>query len=353
MGRKSSMTETDYLALVAAFKEVGGKNVAAVSRTTGKCRRLVTEMWDEGKPELGMPPISQKLGITSTSVGSNSVPASAALTSIADKKTSEAGTGPTPATDSPITPSPGVVATPTNGFTAKQQAARQQEEVAILSMIQNLVGASITLTSITQLINQQVPLVSQIQDAAEKRVLLKELGALMIQVGKVAAVLTDGIPRVMAAARLNTGQAGAITELHHTGTVQIETGPNTELAAERQRRYDHLVDMALRARTYVPGAYQGEESGIVDAEVTEAVEEAPVSSPLQEGVRALTIRQEPPTPTPEEAEQRLRVALAARGMPALQIDRVLERTKARCQELARSMSDMVDEVLATPPGQAN
>ncbi len=54
-----------------------------------------------------------------------------------------------------------------------------------------------------------------------------------------------------------------------------------------------------------------------------------------------------------EAEQRLRRALADRGMPATQIDRMVDKARARAEQLARDVSAVVDELLAQPPGEAN
>ncbi len=355
MGRKSTLTEADYLAVVTAFEQVGGKNVSAVVRLTKRSRELLDELWSKGKPELGMAPISQRLAFSPTYSPAPAAAVSPVVTQSETQKAPSGGPGPTIVGESRSSPSPGVDLTPTSGLSAKQQAARSREEDAILSMVQNLIGSSVTLTILTKVINEQAGLLEKITDNTEKRALLKELGALMAQTAKVTAVLTDGIPRVMAAGRLNTGQAGAITEHRHTGTVDVQH-TDTDAAEAEERHLAHMLDIHARARAYVPGTYVGEEAGIIDAEVT-TVGGEPDLGDLGRPVALASLREganlsEARGASRAEAEQRLRLALAERGMPATQIDRVVDRAKARCEQAARELSTIVDEVLATAPGQA-
>ncbi len=350
MANKSKVTEAEYLAVLRAFEQVGRKNVLAVERITGRSRPFITELWTTGKPELGMKPIAEIVDFTRSSAPPPEVPPTAVVQNTPDKVQPAPAPTPAGASDSG-SPSPtSSIATHIvlPGLTQKQAAVRRIEEDAILSMVNNLTGASVILSSLTKLIHEQVGLLKDIPDHTERRAMMKELGALMVQVGKVTSVLTDGIPRVMAAARLNTGQAGAITEHRHTGTVGVEVANDAEALAERERRMAHMLDMHARARAYVPGSYKGEEAGIIDAEVSEPLPEPPRTE-LQEKVRALTIRRVPA----EEAEANLRRALSDRGMPAERVEAMLEKARTRAAELARELSDVVDDMLAQPPGQAN
>jgi len=302
-----------------------------------------------------MPPISQRFVISSTSISGNSPAPAPVLPVTAEQKAPEGGHGPASVTESQSHPSPGVSLAPTTGYTAKQQAARDREEDAVLSGVQNLIGLSVTLTDVIQLVRAEVKKLNDETDRAEKRLLLKELTGLLVSAGKVGASTSEALARVMAAGRLNTGQAGAITAMRHSCTVEHQ---HTDIGAdeEQERRLNHLLDIHARARAHVPGTYVGEEAGIIDAEVSTEGEPnlgdiaRPVSlTSLREGASVAEAR----GASQAEAEQRLRVALAERGMPATQIDRVVDRAKARCEQLARELSTVVDEVLAAPPGQAS
>lgn len=356
MGRKSTLTEADYLQVVTAFESVGGKNVSAVARLTKRSRELLDELWLKGKPELGMPPISQRLAFSPTYSPTPAPAPIAVVTQSETQKAPEAGRGPAIASESQSHPSPGVGQAPTNGYTEKQNQARTREEDAILSGIQNLLGASITLTDVIQLVRAEVQTLKAEADPAAKRLLLKELTGLLVQIGKVSSTVSEALARVMAAGRLNTGQASAITEHRHTGTVDVQH-TDTQADEEANRRLAHMLDIHARARAYVPGTYVGEEAGIIDAEATTIGEEPnlgeigrPVAlTSLREGASVSEAR----GAGQAEAEQRLRLALAARGMPATQIDRVVDKAKARAEQAARELSAIVEEVLAAPAGQAS
>ena len=99
----------------------------------------------------------------------------------------------------------------------------------------------------------------------------REYLRLVRELSKISRESSEALHRLQAAGRLNAGEAGAITEHRHTGSVGLEVSDDPEVQAERRRRLEHMLDMHARKRAYVPGSYQGEEQGIVDVEAEPVV----------------------------------------------------------------------------------
>jgi len=337
MAGKSSMNVTQYQAIVTAYREVGN-NASQIARLTGRNRDTIAKALRHGWPELGLPPVHTPY---------RQAAANSSATSSADGA-SAASTSPSPGASS--SPSP---ATGTDGLSSKQSAARRQEEDAIAAGMQNLVGSAIVSTKILQKLVEQAPnILGKIGADGDDAIGPREFIRLVRELAKVSKETSASLAMLQAAGRLNTGEAGAITEHRHTGTVGVVAV--SEDPVEREKRLDWLIDIHSRARAHVPGAYRGEEAGIIDI-VPEATPANDTPAPeTRVALVALSERGETVTPRgvgSEEAESNARRALAARSMPAAQIDRVIDRARGKAEREGRAVGDVLEEVLSAAPGR--
>ena len=332
MAGKSSMNVTQYQAIVTAYREAGN-NASAIARLTGRNRDTIAKALRDGWPELGFPPVH-------TPYRQAAAGSAASATSSPDGA-SAASTG-TPAATSP------------DGFTAKQAAARRQEEDAIAAGVSNLVGSSIVTTKILQKLVEQAPnILAKIGADGDEAISPREFIRLVRELSKVSKETSASLTMLQAAGRLNTGEAGAITEHRHTGTVGVVAV--SEDPVEREKRLDWLIDIHARSRAHVPGAYKGEEAGIIDV--------VPEATPSNDGydlgpnkpVALVTLRDggivTPRGVDSEQAEADARLTLAERSMPAEQIDRVIDRARLKAERDGRALDDVLEETLEAQPGR--
>jgi len=328
MAGKSNLTRTDYQAIVTAYREVGD-NASQIARMTGRNRQTITRALRRGWPDLGFPPIHQPFRTATASPSAGT--------------TGTAATSPTPGTPA---------ATGPDGLSAKQSSARRREEDVILGSIQNLAGSAIVTAQILQKMIEQAPAVlSKIAGSGEDAISPRDYVRLIRELSKVSRETSDSLNKLMAAGRLNTGEAQTIAEHRHSGSVEVSVSPEAE--ADRQKRLEHLISIHVRAREYAAGpGYMGEEAGIVDVEATpvdDGLDLASLNKPTSlTALRESTIANDVAVPTEPDARR----ALAARGMPEAQIDRVIERARARAEREGRALESVLAEILATPPGQA-
>jgi hypothetical protein len=129
-----------------------------------------------------------------------------------------------------------------------------------------------------------------------------------------------------------------------------------EAQADRQKRLDYFLDMHARSRAHVPGEYRGEEQGIIDV--------VPEASPANEvydlgphaPVALGALREDGMIGTPlgenaAEAESNARLTLAARSMPADQIETVIARARSRAERSGVALADVLEEILSAAPGR--
>jgi hypothetical protein len=220
MAGKSSMNGAQYQAIVTAYREAGN-NAAQIARITGRNRDTIGKALRFGWPELGFPPVHQP---HRTAV--SGAPGSAS-----------AATGTSPATPAGTSP-----ATGPDGLTSKQSTARRQEEDAIGAGIQNLVGSGIVTTKILQKLIEQAPsILSKIVGTGDDAISPREYVRLIRELSKVIRESSDALNRLQAAGRLNTGEAGAITEHRHTGNVGVSVDVTYRLAPARPDRGRDLM----------------------------------------------------------------------------------------------------------------
>jgi hypothetical protein len=336
MAGKSSMNVTQYQAIVTAYREVGN-NASQIARLTGRNRDTIAKALRHGWPELGLPPVHTPY---------RQAAANSSATSSVDGA-SAASTSPNPGASSSPRP-----ATSPDGFTAKQAAARRQEEDAIAAGVSNLVGSSIVTTKILQKLVEQAPnILAKIGADDAEAISPREFIRLVRELSKVSKESSASLAMLQAAGRLNTGEAGSITEHRHTGTVGVAVAVSED-PIEREKRLSWLIDIHQRARAHVPGEYRGEEQGIID--VTPEVVEA---STVPASVALVALRDtsvEPAKPMGGDvgqAEANLRRALAARTMPAAQVDRVIDRARGKASREGRALDDVLEETLAAQPGR--
>lgn len=335
MAGKSNITRTDYQAIVTAYREVG-PNALRIARIVGKNRQTIGKALRYGWPELGYPPVHLPHRSATVSNG--------AAGGTNGASTSAASTSPATSTGT---------ATGTDGLSAKQSAARRQEEDVIQGSMQNLAGSAIVTTKILQKLVEQAPsILSKIGGDGDDAISPREYVRLIRELSKVNRETSDALNRLMAAGRLNTGEAQSISETRHTGNVGLSVDLTPEAAADREKRFQHLLGIHARARAHVPGSYKGEEHGIIDV-----VPEATPSNDVGAGTpvaMAVLLERESITSAGEnaaEAESNARLTLAARSMPAEQIERVIERARGKAEREGRAVGDVLEETLAAQPGR--
>jgi len=203
------------------------------------------------------------------------------------------------------------------------------------------------------MIEQAPNILSKIGGDGDEAISPREYVRLIRELSKVNREASDSLNRLMAAGRLNTGQAQTISETRHTGTVGVAVAV-AEDPIEREKRLDWLIDIHQRSRAHVPGAYRGEEAGIIDI-VPEAVPANDGPTPeTRVALVALNERGETVTPRgvgSEEAESNARRALAERSMPAEQVEKVIDRARGKAEREGRALADVLESVLTAQPGR--
>ena len=226
----SHMSPESYLAIKNALHETRN-NVSKTAKMVGRNRQTITKALREGWPQLGLPPIAP--------------PAMAEA----------------PATTTTLAPT--------------------KEQQAISTQINNLLGNSVAVSKALAELVQQAPLVLA-KIAADGGIEPAQYVHFVRELGKTQAQTSAALAQLMAASRLSEGRAQTISEVQHSGSVGVEVGVHVELSADAARaRIEEMIDSHARARSRVPGRYQGEISGFgpgraeaIDVEAVEAEDDA-------------------------------------------------------------------------------
>lgn len=320
------MDAVQFEKIRAAYRELG-PNALAISKAVGKHRSTVTRALREGFPKLGLPPIcpvrpASPDGADGSSAGgsfSGSVPAAATAT----------GAG-------------------SRGQTALGRAAETAAAGTNLALGQ-LVVATRVLKKLEGSIDRVLSRANDLDENGKPVVSLKEFMHVFRELSKIHSASVNALVASAAEIRTSLGMANSIEEHRHTGSVAVTTD-DPEAKADQEKKLQHLIDIHVRARAHeASGGYEGEEAGpFIDVQAEPLGD---VGADLTSPTALASLRDggyPPAIADSAAAEARAREAFAARGMPAAQIDRVVDRARGKAEREGRALGAVVDEMLAEP-----